>query len=115
MKAESQSLVRQAKKLLDENLNQADVTKLYTHRAANVVMQKQIQMIHQMVKDGELNKIDANSLFTIVGKDNKQLEMERYWHKEDIIRQSVSRRIAEVRINNDLDWSLFSNALIFIQ
>ena len=93
---ESEALVKQARRLLKENLNEADVTKLYTHRAANVIIMKQIDMVHDMVQKGELDAQDAYSIFNVIAKDNKTLETERDWHKQDIIRNSVSKRIAEV-------------------
>ena len=93
---ESTVLIDKAKLLL-EQINVSDVTKLYTHRAANLLIHKQVEMVDEMIRSGELCTDDAHKLFNILGMDESRLQTERNWHKEDMVTSMMARRIAKER------------------
>ncbi len=57
-----------------------DVRKVYTHRAAKVIVIKQTEMLERMVKEGSLSDKNARHLFKTIESDRDRIEIERASH-----------------------------------
>lgn len=58
-------------------INPTHTKKVYTHRAARVVLIKQEEILNRMVKDGTLSDSLAHSLFDTLANESDRINLER--------------------------------------
>jgi hypothetical protein len=57
-----------------------DVRKVYTHRAAKVIVLKQASMLSRMVQEGSISDKNARHLFKTIEDDRDRIDIERESH-----------------------------------
>eukprot|EP01034_Spumella_vulgaris_P022714 gene22714-28867_t len=72
-----------------------DVRKVYTHRAAKVIVLKQAEMLHRMVSEGSLSEKNARHLFKTIEDDRDRIDIERESHDRSFVKETKTRKVAE--------------------
>ena len=70
-----------AKSLLS-SFKDSDLRKLYTHRAAQALIVKQTEILHNIVREGILSEKNAKTLFEALEEDKIRIRQREKYHDQ---------------------------------
>eukprot|EP01038_Epipyxis_sp_PR26KG_P009148 gene9148-12339_t len=82
-------------------INREDVKKVYTLRAARVIILKQTEIIERMIADGALSEKNAHFLLRTIETDSRRIFKERESYDRNFIQETQKRKIDEERVKRD--------------
>lgn len=86
--------MRKAKVLL-KSFRESDLRRLYTHRAAQALIVKQAEILHNIVHEGILSEKNAKTLFDTLEDDKIRIRQREKAYDRDMVVSNIMQKVEE--------------------